>query len=202
MNDQSGKLDRKAQSDKVNPFLKLALEMGPLVAFFIANSKFGIFPATAVLMVCVVISLIGSRILMKHWPVMPIVTAVAVLFFGALTIWLNDDLFIKLKPTIVNSLFGAILLGGLAFGKPLLPIVLDSVMRLTDEGWRKMTFRWGVFFFVLAALNEIVWRTQTTDFWVSFKTFGIMPLTIVFALSQAPLILKHEIKDETSSKGG
>lgn len=202
LNDQSGKLDRKAQSDKVNPFLKLALEMGPLVAFFIANSKFGIFPATAVLMVCVVISLIGSRILMKHWPVMPIVTAVAVLFFGALTIWLNDDLFIKLKPTIVNSLFGAILLGGLAFGKPLLPIVLDSVMRLTDEGWRKMTFRWGVFFFVLAALNEIVWRTQTTDFWVSFKTFGIMPLTIVFALSQAPLILKHEIKDETSSKGG
>lgn len=202
MNEQTGPQDRKAQSDQVNPFLKLALEMGPLVAFFIANSKFGIFPATAVLMVCVVISLIGSRILMKHWPVMPIVTAVAVLFFGALTIWLNDELFIKLKPTIVNSLFGAILLGGLAFGKPLLPIVLDSVMRLTDEGWRKMTFRWGIFFFVLAALNEIVWRTQTTDFWVSFKTFGIMPLTIVFALSQAPLILKHEIRQEGANKDG
>ncbi|MBM3608074.1 MAG: septation protein A [Alphaproteobacteria bacterium] len=184
--------------EKVNPVLKLILEMGPLVAFFIVNSRYGIFPATAVLMVCVVVALIGSRILTKHWPVMPIVTAVAVLFFGALTIYFSDELFIKLKPTIVNSLFGAILLIALAFGKPLLPVVLDSVMRLTDEGWRKLTLRWGLFFFVLAALNEIVWRTQTTDFWVTFKTFGIMPLTIAFALSQLPLIMKHEIRDEDS----
>ena len=174
--------------------LKLVLEMGPLVLFFFANYKFGIFPATGVLMASVVVALIASFVLTRRLPIMPMVTAVAVLFFGGLTFWLNDDFFIKIKPTIVNSLFGAALLGGLAFGKPLLPIVLDSMMKLTDEGWRKLTLRWGVFFFVLAALNEIVWRTQTSDFWVSFKAFGIMPLTMVFALSQVPLIMKYEDK--------
>ncbi len=179
-----------------NPTLKLVLEMGPLVAFFITNWKFGIFPATGVLMACVVLALAVSWAMTKHLPVMPVVTCVAVVFFGALTFFFQDELFIKLKPTIVNSIFGAVLLGALALGKPLLPIVLDSVMRLTEEGWRKLTLRWGVFFFVLAALNEVVWRTQTTDFWVSFKAFGIMPLTIVFALSQVPLIMKHELKDE------
>jgi len=178
-----------------NPTLKLVLEMGPLVAFFITNWQYGIFPATAVLMVCVVVALGVSWTLTRHLPVMPVVTCVAVLFFGALTFFFNDELFIKLKPTIVNTMFGAILLGALAFGKPLLPIVLDSVMRLTEEGWRKLTLRWGLFFFVLAAINEIVWRTQTTDFWVSFKAFGIMPITIAFALAQVPLILKYEIKD-------
>lgn len=189
-----------AARPKVNPWLKLALEMGPLVAFFFTNSKFGIFPATAVLMVCVVAALIVSYVLTKHWPIMPVVTCIAVLFFGALTFVFNDDHFIKLKPTIVNTIFGAALLGGLAFGKMLLPIVLDSVMQLTEEGWRKLTVRWGAFFFILAALNEIVWRTQTTDFWVSFKTFGIMPLTIVFALTQVPLIMKHELKGEEAEK--
>ena len=125
--------------------------MGPLVAFFITNWKFGIFPATGVLMACVVAALIVSWVMTKHLPVMPVVTCVAVVFFGALTFFFHDELFIKLKPTIVNSIFGAVLLGALAFGKPLLPIVLDSVMRLTEEGWRKLTLRWGVFFFVLAA---------------------------------------------------
>jgi intracellular septation protein len=120
-------------------------------------------------------------------------------FFGGLTFLFHDELFIKLKPTIVNTIFGTILLGALAFGKPLLPVLLDSVLQLTEEGWRKLTIRWGVFFFVLAVINEIVWRTQTTDFWVSFKAFGIMPLTIVFALAQVPLILKHEIKQPTEA---
>lgn len=180
-----------------NPTLKLILEMGPLVAFFITNWKFGIFPATGVLMACVVAALAVSWVMTKHLPVMPVVTCIAVVFFGALTFLFQDELFIKLKPTIVNTMFGVILLGALAFGKPLLPIVLDSVMRLTAEGWRKLTLRWGVFFFVLAALNEIVWRTQTTDFWVSFKAFGIMPITIAFALAQVPLIMKYELKDET-----
>ncbi len=179
-----------------NPTLKLILEMGPLVAFFITNWKFGIFPATGVLMACVVLALAVSWVMTKHLPIMPVVTCVAVVFFGALTFLFQDELFIKLKPTIVNSMFGVILLGALAFGKPLLPIVLDSVMQLTDEGWRKLTLRWGIFFFVLAALNEIVWRTQTTDFWVSFKAFGIMPITIAFALAQLPLIMKHELKDK------
>jgi intracellular septation protein len=185
---------------KQNPALKLVLEMGPLVLFFITNWKYGIFPATGVLMASVVIALIASWILTRHVPIMPLVTAVAVLVFGTLTFLLHDDLFIKLKPTIVNTLFGAILLGALAMGKPLLPVVLDSVLQLTEEGWKKLTLRWGIFFFFLAILNEAVWRTQTTDFWVTFKAFGTMPITIVFALAQVPLILKHELKGEAAER--
>jgi intracellular septation protein len=186
----------QAERPKQNPIIKLVLEMGPLALFFVVNAKYGIFPATAVLMAGVVAALIASWVLTKHIPVMPLVTAVAVVFFGSLTFFFHDELFIKLKPTLVNALFGAALLGGLAMGKPLLPIVLDSVMKLTETGWRVLTFRWGLFFFVLAVLNEVVWRTQTTDFWVSFKVFGTMPITILFALSQVPLILKHELKPE------
>jgi len=178
----------------LNPFLKLALEMGPLVVFFLANQKAGIFAATGLFMAAVLVSLVVSYALTRHLPVMPMVTAVVVLVFGGLTLWFHDELFIKIKPTIVNSLFGTVLLGGLWFGRPLLPVVLDTVFQLTDEGWRKLTFRWGVFFFVLAAINEVVWRTQTLDTWVNFKVFGIMPLTVAFALAQTPLILKHEVK--------
>jgi len=180
---------------KQNAGLKLILEMGPLVVFFLANAKFGIFPATAALMASMVIALALSWILTRHIPVMPLVTAAAVLVFGALTLIFHDELFIKLKPTIVNALFGTILLGGLMMNKPLLPIVLDSVLKLTETGWRILTLRWGLFFYLLAGLNEVVWRTQTTDFWITFKVFGTMPITIVFALAQIPLILKHEIKD-------
>jgi intracellular septation protein len=188
---------RRAQ----NPTLKLVLEMGPLVLFFFTNWKFGIFPATGVLMAGVVVALIASWVLTRHLPIMPMVTAVAVVFFGALTFFFQDDLFIKLKPTIVNTIFGTVLLGGLAMGRPLLPVVLDSVLQLTEEGWRKLTFRWGLFFFLLAIVNEVVWRTQTTDFWVSFKALGTMPLTVVFALAQVPLIMKHELKgDDTQNR--
>jgi intracellular septation protein len=127
---------------------------------------------------------------------MPVVTAIAVLVFGSLTFIFKDETFIKMKPTIVNALFGGALLGALAMGKPLLPIVLDSVLQLTEEGWRKLTLRWGLFFFFLAILNEVVWRTQTTDFWVSFKVFGTVPITLLFALSQTPLILRCELKDK------
>lgn len=179
-----------------NPLVKLALELGPLVLFFFANAKAGIFTATALFMVAVVISLGLSRIILKEWPVMPLISAVVVLIFGGLTLYWENEIFIKLKPTIVNTLFGIALLIGLAFGKPLLSIVMGSVFRLTEEGWKKLTFRWALFFFVLAALNEIVWRTQTNDVWVNFKVFGIMPLTIVFALAQAPLISKYEQKDD------
>ena len=181
---------------KQNPALKLALEMGPLVLFFIANARFGIYIATGVLMVGVVAALAASWLLTRHVPVMPLVTAVAVLVFGGLTFIFQDELFIKMKPTIVNTIFGSVLLIALAMGKPLLPVVLDSMMRLTETGWKILTLRWGLFFFVLAGINEVVWRTQTTDFWVSFKVFGTMPLTVVFALAQLPLMMKHELKDE------
>ncbi|HVL73344.1 MAG TPA: septation protein A [Beijerinckiaceae bacterium] len=185
----------------LNPFVKLLFELGPLVLFFVANQRAGIFTATAIFVAAVVVSLALHYALVRKLPIMPVVSAVVVVVFGGLTLILHDDLFIKLKPTIVNTLFGLVLLGGLWFGKPLLAIVLDSMIAMDAEGWRKLTFRWALFFFVLAALNEIVWRTQTTDFWVAFKLFGIMPLTIAFALAQTPLIMRHELKREAPPAG-
>lgn len=197
---------------QLNPLLKLALELGPLGIFFFANARptlfapllapivpaevlggeqGGILTATGVFMVATLVALVVHYWLVRRLPVMPVVSGVVVAVFGTLTLVLYDELFIKLKPTIVNALFGTVLLGGLAFGRSLLKIVLDAVFELTEEGWRKLTFRWGVFFFVLALLNEVVWRTQTTDFWVSFKVFGIMPLTLLFALAQTPLMMRY-----------
>ena len=178
----------------VNPMLKLVLEMGPLACFFVASWKFDLHVATGVLMVGVVVALALSYALTRRLPVMPVVTAIAVLVFGALTFYFNDPVFIKMKPTVVNCIFGTALLAGLAFGKPLLPVVLDTALSLDEAGWRKLTFRWGVFFFFLAALNEIVWRTQSDVFWAGFKVFGTMPITVVFALCQVPLIMRHEAK--------
>ncbi len=204
-----------------NALLKLALEMGPLLVFFLANNKpdlfrpllrpllpatlidgaqGGIFVATAVFMVAMLVSLVLTRALLGKLPIMPLVSGVVVLVFGGLTLWLQDDLFIKMKPTIVNTLFGIVLLGGLAFGKPLLPYVLDSVFRLTDEGWRQLTLRWGLFFFVLAAINEIVWRMFSTDFWVAFKVWGTMPLTMIFAMAQIGILQRHALPDDQPLK--
>lgn len=184
------------QRAEVNPLLKLALELGPLAIFFFANSRFGIYTATAVFMVAITVALALSWFLTRKLAIMPLITGIVVLVFGGLTIYLHDDLFIKLKPTIVNCLFGTILLGGLYFGKSLLGYVFDSVFKLTDEGWRLLTLRWGVFFFVLAIINEIVWRNFSTDFWVSFKVFGFMPITLAFTLFQMPLITKHTLPEE------
>ncbi|KZK95543.1 Intracellular septation protein [Pseudovibrio sp. Ad46] len=198
----------------ISPLLKLALELGPLGVFFIANSRGAqlaemfpalgalsqpIFIATAAFMVAITISLTVSYILTRHLPVMPVVSGVVVLVFGALTLYLQDDLFIKLKPTIVNTLFGSILLGGLFFGKSLLGYVFDSAFKLDAEGWRKLTMRWGLFFFVLALINEFVWRNFSTDFWVDFKVFGFMPITMVFTMMQLPLIQKHSLESEEKS---
>lgn len=188
--------ERPAELRKQNPLVKLALEMGPLVAFFIANQRAGIFVATGVFMAAMVISLALSYAMMRRLPIMPVVSGVVVLVFGGLTLWLNDDLFIKLKPTIVNVLFGSVLLGGVFFRKYFLTIVLDSVFQLREQGWRTLTIRWGLFFFFLAILNEVVWRTQTTDFWVNFKVFGIMPITFVFALAQTPVLMKYQIEEK------
>ena len=196
---------------KVNPVLKLALELGPLVLFFFVNARGktiidsyglgGIFPepiflATAVFMVAMLISLAVSWVLTRHLAVMPLITGIVVLVMGGLTLWLQDDIFIKVKPTIVNTFFGAVLLIGLAFGRSLLAYVFDAAFALDAEGWRKLTLRWGLFFLVLAALNEIVWRTQTTDFWVAFKVWGIMPITMIFAMAQLPLMQRHMIDPE------
>ena len=191
------------------PLAKLALEMGPLVVFFLVNSYgdrwFGVAPdrrlflATGIFVVAVLASLAVTWTLIRKLPVMPLVSAVVVTVFGGLTLLLHDDLFIKLKPTIVNTLFGAVLVWAGLTGRNVLKLVLDSVFTLTDEGWRLLTWRWAFFFFVLAALNEIVWRTQTTDFWVAFKVWGIMPLTMVFAMAQMPLIMRHDASAEPNS---
>ncbi len=178
----------------INPLLKLALEFGPLALFFVASARTNLTVATGVLMTGVVVALVISYALTRRIPTMPLVTAVAVLLFGALTLYFDNPIFIKMKPTVVNAIFGTALLGGLAFDKPLLPVVLDIALHLDRPGWVKLTFRWGVFFFFLAALNEVVWRTQSDVFWAGFKVFGTMPITILFALAQVPLILRHEVK--------
>ena len=202
---------------QLNPLLKLALDMGPLILFFFANSrpalfmpfvgpflpaavageKAGIFVATAVFMVAILVALAVSYALTRHLPVMALVTAVIVVVFGSLTLVLHDDTFIKMKPTIIYVLFGVLLLGGLWLNKPLLAMVFDSVFDLTEEGWRKLTLRWALFFLALAVLNEVIWRTQSTDFWVNFKVFGVLPLTFIFAALQFPLLQKYATaKDE------
>jgi len=179
---------------QLNPGLKLALDIGPLVLFFVANARFGIFAATGVFMAAVLIALAITYYMTRHIAVMPVVTAIVVLIFGGLTLVFHDELFIKLKPTIIYVLFGGALLGGLIFNKPLLGMVLDSVFQLTNEGWRKLTWRWVWFFFALAVLNEIVWRTQSTDFWVNFKLFGVVPLTMLFGALQYPLLVKYSVE--------
>jgi len=179
---------------QLNPVLKVALDIGPLLLFFAANAHFGIFTATGVFMVAALMAVAVTYAITRHLALMPMVTAVIVLVFGSLTLILHNDLFIKVKPTIIYVLFGSTLLGGLAFGKPLLGTLFDQMFTLTDEGWRKLTWRWALFFFALAAINEIVWRTQTTDFWVAFKVFGVVPLTFIFGALQYALIVKHQVE--------
>jgi intracellular septation protein len=196
---------------EINPLLKLTLELGPLLVFFFANARgewlvkmipalsaFGgpIFIATGLFMIATAISLSASWLLTRTLPIMPLVSGIVVFIFGALTLWLQNDTFIKMKPTIVNGLFAGVLLGGLLVGKSLLGYVFDSAFRLDAEGWRKLTLRWGLFFVFLAIVNEIVWRSFSTDFWVAFKVWGIMPLTVLFTMSQMPMIMRHTLPEE------
>ena len=203
-----GDADQPTTAEKQNPVLKLILEIGPLLVFFFGNLRgewlmktfpfldgLGgpIFVATALFMAATAISLVASRLVFGHLPIMPFVSGIVVLVFGGIGIYLHNDTFIKMKPTIVNTLFGLALLGGLAFGRSLLGIVFNAAFQLDSEGWRKLTFRWGIFFIFLAILNEIVWRNFSNDFWVNFKVWGTMPLTILFTMSQMPLIMKHSV---------
>lgn len=202
---------------QLNPFAKLALDLGPLILFFYANSRpglflpliapvfpaiaadgerSGIFVATAVFMVAIVVSLVVSYMLIRRLPLMPVVSAIIVVVFGGLTLFLHNDTFIKMKPTIIYLLFGAVLLGGLILRKPLLEMVFDSVFHLNEQGWRILTIRWSAFFFAMAILNEIVWRMASTDTWVTFKVFGVMPLTFVFAMLQYPVLTKYAVEPE------
>ena len=185
----------------INPALKLALELGPLLVFFVANAHWNVFVGTAAFMAAVVVALVVSYSLTHSVPMMALLSTVVVIVFGGLTLILHDAMFIKLKPTIIYTLFGTILLAGLAVGRPLLTIVFHEVFELTPEGWRKLTIRWALFFLAMAVLNEIVWRTQSTDFWVTFKAFGVLPLTALFAALQYPLVTRHELPSTPGREG-
>jgi intracellular septation protein len=180
-----------------HPVFKLATELGPLIVFFVANAKFNLFVATGAFMVAIVAAMIASYVVVRHVPMMAIVTAVIVLVFGTLTLVLHDETFIKVKPTIIYGLFAAILGGGLLFGRSFIAILFNQMFNLTPKGWRILTMRWALFFLAMAVLNEVIWRTQSTDFWVAFKAFGAVPLTMVFAISQMPVIKRYHVEPAT-----
>ena len=178
------------------PVVKILIEAGPLIAFFIANARAGIFWGTGIYMVAAAIALTVAWTMTRRIAIVPVVTLIFVLAFGALTLALHDDTFIKMKVTLINALFGAILAGGLIFGRSLLKPVFGEAMALDDAGWKKLTLRWALFFLCVAGLNEVVWRSVSTDTWVNFKVFGILPLTFAFALAQMPLMQRHAPRKE------
>ena len=175
---------------------KLLIDIGPLAVFFIFYTRSGLREAILPLMIATVIAVLVSYVLEKKIPIMPTLGAGIVLIFGGLTIYFNDETFIKMKPTIINAVFAIILYGGIIFKKPLLKYLLGAALKLEEEGWKILTQRWIAFFIALAVLNEVVWRTQTTDLWVNFKVFGILPITFIFTMSQFPLIKKYQIQED------
>jgi intracellular septation protein len=176
-----------------HPLFKLATELGPLIVFFIANARYHLFVATGAFMVAIVVAMIASYVVTRHVPLMALVTGAIVLVFGTLTLVLHDETFIKVKPTIIYGLFAATLGGGLLFGRSFIALLFDQMFNLTPHGWRILTFRWAVFFAGMAVLNEAIWRTQSTDFWVAFKAFGVIPITMGFAVLQMPLIKRYHV---------
>ena len=175
---------------------KLLIDIGPLAVFFIFYTRSGLQEAILPLMIATGIAVLVSYVLEKKIPIMPTLGAGIVLIFGGLTIYFNDETFIKMKPTIINAVFAIILYGGIIFKKPLLKYLLGAALKLEEEGWKILTQRWIAFFIALAVLNEVVWRTQTTDLWVNFKVFGILPITFIFTMSQFPLIKKYQIQED------
>ena len=179
----------------MKPLYKLLIDIGPLAVFFIFYTRSGLQASILPFMIATVIAVLFSYILEKKIPIMPTVGAGIVLLFGGLTIYFDNDIFFKMKPTIINVLFAVILYGGILINKPLLKYLLGAALKLEEAGWKILTQRWIGFFIALAVLNEIVWRTQSTDVWVNFKVFGILPITFIFTMTQFPLIKKYQIED-------
>ena len=185
-------LDTPNKKRDVSPLLKLALEVGPLAVFFITNGKFGIFYATASFMAATLISLVTSRIFLKRIPVLALVTGVFVMVFGFLTIYLHDDTFIKIKPTIYYSLVAVILLFGLKTGRNLLKLALGGAYPgLSDRGWYLLTRNWIILFACMAVANEAIWRTTSTNFWAASKIWLFIPVTLIFIAANIPMLLRH-----------
>ena len=180
----------------MNSFIKLFIDIGPLAVFFIYYKVSGdLIDAILPLMLATIISVVISYILEKRIPIMPTLGAGIVVIFGGLTIIFDNKIFIFMKPTIINIIFAVILYGGIILKKPLLKYLLGSALKLEEEGWTILTQRWTAFFIALAVLNEIVWRTMSEEFWVSFKVFGILPITFIFTMTQFPLIKKYQVDD-------
>ena len=187
--------------EKQSPaWLRPTIEYGPLGVFLLSYYKFDLITATGAFMAATLVALATSYIVERRVPIVLVVTAVIVMVFGGLTVIFDDDRFIKMKPTIVQALFAVVLLGGLAVGRPLLKPLLSAAWQLTDQGWRSLTLRFGLFFAVMAVINEIVWRTQSTDFWVNYKIFGALAITFAFTACQAPLINRHQIDPENTEQ--
>lgn len=182
---------------EVPPYLKIALELGPLLVFFVAYAYFGFFAATGVFMAAVLASIAVSFAITRSVPVVTVVSAVLVLVLGALTLTFRNESFIKMKPTAIYALIGILLLGSTFFRRPFTSYVLGHAFHLAPEGWRKLTIRLSLFFIAIAVMNEIVWRTQSTDVWVNFKVLAILPLIMVFMLLQQPLIRRYAIEADT-----
>ena len=179
----------------MKPVYKLLIDIGPLAVFFIFYTRSGLQASILPFMIATIIAVLFSYILEKKIPIMPTVGATIVLIFGGLTIYFDNEVFFKMKPTIINFLFAAVLYAGTIIKKPLLKYLLGAALKLEDLGWKILTQRWIGFFIALAILNEIVWRTQSTDVWVNFKVFGILPITFIFTMTQFPLIKKYQIED-------
>ena len=182
----------------MNPQAKRALiDFAPLILFFAAYKISGIYAAT----VTVVIAAIGA-VGLGYWferklAPMPLFTAIVVGILGGLTLYLKDDTFIKIKPTLVYALLGSVLIVSEIIDRPLVKKILGSAMELHERAWHGLAFRFGAFFLVMAILNEVVWRNFSRDVWVNYHVFGAIALTFVFGLSQAPYLMKHRIEDET-----
>lgn len=181
-------------------WLKPLVDFGPIVLFFIAFKMSGLMAATAILIVATVVLLGLNYALTRHVALMPLITAIIVTVFGGLTLWLDDERFVKLKPTIVQAMFALILFGGILLRKPTLQYVLGEALKMTDDGWRQLTWRFALFFSAMAVLNEIVWRSVSTELWVDFKVFGIIGLTMLFSIAQMPLMKRHMIEQPNSEK--
>jgi len=187
-------MKNSAKSPAVPPSLKLAIDMGPLLVFFLSYRIFGLFEATVALIASTALALAISYAIERKIAVMPLFSGVAVAVFGGLTLLLQDETFIKMKPTLVNLLFAAILFGGTLLGRPTLKYLMQHSMQLTTDGWRTLSLRWGFFFVFLACVNEFVWRSFSTDFWVNFKVFGMLSMTVIFTLCQVPLVKRSWVE--------
>lgn len=184
------------ETKTLSPGARLLVELGPLLVFFACLVVWDVFVATGVLMATMAVALGYAWKVERRVPPMSLVTLALVLALGGLTLWLGDETFIKLKPTIVSLLFAAVLGAGLLLKRPFLRIVLGSSFRLDDAGWRKLTVRWIGFFCLLALVNEVARRRLSTEGWAAFKVFGVVGLTIVFSFLQVPLIQRHQVAEE------